>query len=451
MGRKPEIGSQIIKIFSRINSIFFLFISFIFKDAIPQEINTEIRRFIANLSIVGIGTLCSTGIIFAINIYAGRVLGPVEYGTFNLVVSISMMLCIPMMMGLASTEMKLLSVTMGSDQHRKIIFNIFLLFIIFTLTTIFFYNIFLEDIARTFSTSTDIVKIAILFGIVYVTYTLMQRCLLGLHKMNLYSYSIILYALITGSVFIVAISISKTSGSMIVSYFISYLVTSLVILYLLRDHFHLALDIPVIKEIGSYNILYAFGGLSYMVYTNIDKILINKFLTPYDLGVYSVYQFSSVNIMVLFSSIFTMVFFPTINKYSNKNFIFKMLVKGCLIYAIAGLPFIMLIQFLILLVFGDKYPISIGSIALFSTAAILISLYEILVWFFNSEKKWGIRKTITTTTTIAIVNTTFCLILIPQYGLYGAVMSIIISFLIGVSILFIYGYRAYFRGDGIGA
>ena len=60
----------------------------------------EMKNFLGNLSWSFFGGIIAAGIMLSVNIAAGRILGPVEYGKYGLVIALSSILLIPMLLGL---------------------------------------------------------------------------------------------------------------------------------------------------------------------------------------------------------------------------------------------------------------------------------------------------------------------------------------------------------------
>jgi O-antigen/teichoic acid export membrane protein len=65
-----------------------------------HSIGDEMREFLHNLSWSFFGGIVAAAIMFATNVLAGRWLGPVEHGKYNLIVAISSFLVAFMILGL---------------------------------------------------------------------------------------------------------------------------------------------------------------------------------------------------------------------------------------------------------------------------------------------------------------------------------------------------------------
>ena len=65
-----------------------------------HAMSDEMRKFLGNLSWSFFGGIIAAGIMFAVNILAGRWLGPEEYGKYHIVLALGQVFVIPMLMGM---------------------------------------------------------------------------------------------------------------------------------------------------------------------------------------------------------------------------------------------------------------------------------------------------------------------------------------------------------------
>ncbi|MDG6219548.1 MAG: polysaccharide biosynthesis C-terminal domain-containing protein, partial [Candidatus Thermoplasmatota archaeon] len=100
-----------------------------------------------------------------------------------------------------------------------------------------------------------------------------------------------------------------------------------------------------------------------------------------------------------------------------------------------GFPGLLLLQLIILKLFGGKYPIDIQLLLFFSIGGILILITGFYTWLMNSIGKKGIKITTIGGIICAITNISLNFILIPLIGILGSIISTIISFLIFLFII----------------
>jgi O-antigen/teichoic acid export membrane protein len=179
------------------------------------------------------------------------------------------------------------------------------------------------------------------------------------------------------------------------------------------------------------------GGASFVFYTNIDKILIYKYLTVADVGIYKAYYMSSINFARLLFGIFNTVFFPTASKYKNKYIIFKRINTIVPYIIIIGLPFTLTSQFIILTLYGSGYQFDLILMILFGLAAIIIFLNSCYVWLMASVGIDGIKITSLGAIITAVMNIVLNIMFIPVIGLRGAIIATIISYIVFTLIIFL--------------
>ena len=104
-----------------------LAINFVYSKVLHERMSDEATHFLKNLSYVGFGTLIGMVFLFTFNVLVGRLLGPLEYGKFSLVQSISMFLYIPMLMGYHNAMVKYNAEVENYDRQRNVISTTYIL------------------------------------------------------------------------------------------------------------------------------------------------------------------------------------------------------------------------------------------------------------------------------------------------------------------------------------
>lgn len=402
-----------------------------------EKISDEAKTFLKNLSYVAAGTLIATILSFAFNILAGRMLGPTEYGEFTLVQSIAMFLYIPMLLGFSTAMVKYSSEKEDFERQSKIISTTYILVSIFTIASVTIYLIFSSQLSNIFSISPKLFYLSLIFAALFVFYTLTTSTLKGLFKMKTLAIFQPIYAAILLLAFLFFILNNVLSfKSMVYSTFLAYGITSAILLvFFLRKYFGLKFDRSWANTLAKYSVFAIIGSLSFVFYTNIDKILINRYMTIADVGIYRAYCLASINVAGLFWGMFNIVFFPTASKYKNKKTIFNRINKLVPYLIGLGIPFILLCEFVILKFYGGRYPINFLLMLIFAATSILVVWDGLLAWTFDSEGLRGIKLSILGSLTVATLNVLLNIYLIPRFGLYGAIGSTTASFAAGICCL----------------
>jgi O-antigen/teichoic acid export membrane protein len=422
-------------------------ISFFYDKIFHEPAGEEVMKFARNLSYVGLGTVLASLFSFSYNIIAGRVLGPAGYGGFTLVQSIAMFLYIPMLLGLNTAMIKYCAESRDQDQQRKIISTAYGAIICLTVVSVMLYGIFRHQIATIFSVNQEIIVLSILFAVIFVFYTLATSSLRGLHLMKDYAVFQPIYGITLLSALLVFIYIQFNSfKAMVYATYLAYAVVgSIIVVRFLKQYLTFIIDRSWLSTLWKYSSVAVIGGLSFTLYTNIDRIMINYYMDVESVGIYGVYYYASFTVLTLVSGIFTTVFFPTASKSHDKSSLYGKLNKTVPYLLMLGIPAALIGEYVILRLFGKGYPIQLPLMLVFAFAAILVTWYGIYAWFFNSEGIDGAKLTVSGTLIIAIANIILNIILIPQIGLYGAIGATALAFALGLCYNFYHGKRFFNR------
>jgi len=413
-----------------------LVVSFIYGKVFHEKMSEGVTHFFKNLTYVGFGTFTGTAFLFTFNVLVGRLLGPLEYGKFSLVQSISMFLYIPMLMGYHNAMVKYNAEEEKYDRQRNVISTTYILVLIFTIVSVIIYLIIPQKILEYFSVSNEIFDLCILFSVLYAAYMLLTATLNGLHEMKAFAmvtpiYSTILLFTFLSIAYIKVLSYKLAIFSMLFSYLIT---TSLILIYI-RKYLTYKFDRKWAHKLTNFAVYSIIGSMAFILYPNINQILINMYMSTENLGLYNAYCFASVNIASLIFSIFNGVFFPVASKCKDKTVILKRINKIAPYLIIFGTIFITIVEFIILNIYGGEYEIRIPLLFSFAILSILIAYYGIYNWTFSSEGLDGVKLVNKTSILIAIINVILAIYLIPHLGLIGATISTSIALIIGIYFL----------------
>lgn len=414
-------------------------ISYTYEKIFNTEISTEVEHFLHNLSYVFTGTMLATALSFVFNIYAGRVLGPAEYGTFTLIQSIAMFLQIQMLLGFSTGMVKYNSEKIDYSRQKNIISTTYVIVFVFTTLTSSMYFIGASIISELLSVPVDYIYLAIIFAILFVFHHLTTCTLQGLHEMKLFSALRPLFStvLLVSFLFLIYGVNLFSFKSMIISTYLANIIVGGFILINVRKYVTFKLDRSWAKILGKYSMFMVFADISFIIHTNIDKIFINRYLQISDVGLYNAYYYASINVMILLIDIFIVTSFPLICKHQNKKIVFKKITKLLPVIIILGLPLITLSQHIIIRIYGDEYIIRTLLIVLFAITSVIIAFFRLYAGIFNSVGIEGAKLNLLGNGSIAIVNIFLNIYLIPRFGLEGAIGATLLSYTIGTCIIYI--------------
>ena len=415
----------------------FALINIVYRKIFHEEISSEVEKFIKNLSYVGIGTIIASIFSFSYNILAGRWLGPSEYGTFTLIQSVAMFLYIPMLLGFSTAMVKYNAEKIDFLRQRSIISTTYILVLLFTVVSLLVYFIFSKEIMAIFSISNKVFLFAVLFAVLFVFYTLTTGTLRSLHMIRAYSRLMPVYSAILFFAFLVFVFAFKELSfkSPLYSILLAYGVTGGIILAFLRKYLKPEFSREWAHKLHRYSIYSLMGGISSVLYSNIDKIFINKYISVSYVGIYWAYNYSFTTMILLCTTVFVTVFFPVASMCSDKMMLFKRIKKITILVVIFGWPLAVSTGYVILKLYGGDYPFDLSLALLFATAGICISVDQLYGQLLNSEGLDGVKITSSAAVVLAVVNVLLNVLLIPLFGLNGAVIATIIGYLASISIM----------------
>jgi len=415
----------------------FALINIVYRKIFHEDISSEVERFIKNLSYVGIGTIIASVFSFSYNVLAGRWLGPSEYGTFTLVQSVAMFLYIPMLLGFHTAMVKYNAEKNDFLRQRCIISTTYILVLLFTVVSILIYLVFSKEIMTIFSIPSEIFYFALLFAVLFVFYTLTTETLRSLHMMRTYSRLMPVHSVIMFFTFLFFTLIWKDLSfkSPLFSMLLAYGVMGGVIIAILRNYLKPQFNKSWVRKLHHYSIYSLLGGISFVLYSNIDKLMINYYLTISEVGIYRAYYYSFTTVLLLISTIFVTTFFPFASSCGDKKTLLDKVNKVSITFIIASLPIALISGSIILSIYGPDYHQDPVLTLLFALLAVIIPVNQFYDWLMCSVGIAGAKLASYAALSTAIANFALNIVLIPVLGINGAVISTIMSYIVSTMIL----------------
>jgi len=414
-------------------------ICFFYERWFHEEASVEIEKFIKNLSYVGIGTIIAAVFSFSFNILAGRWLGPSEYGYFTLVQSVAMFLYIPMLLGFHAALVKYNTEKIDFIRQRCIISTTFILVSLFTMVSLIIYFVFSKQIMNIFSISEEIFYLALVFAVFMVFYTLTNETMRSLHRIKEYSLFNPIFFMILFFSFLAFIFVFKEASfkSPLISMLLACGITGGILLAFLRKYIRPEFSWQWAKKLQTFSMYSLISGISYVLYANFGKIVINMYLPVSNVGIYWAYNYSFTAVIFIFTSIFVTVFFPVASMCLDKGMLFMRIKKIVLLLIIFGWPLALVSGYIILKMYGAEYPFDLRLALLFATAGICISVDQLYGQLVCSVGANGAKIESYAGVVLAGVNVILNFLLIPIMGLTGAIVATIIAFLFKIGIMLI--------------
>lgn len=353
-----------------------------------HEMGEEMRKFLGNLSWSFFGGIIAAGIMFSVNIIAGRWLGPEEYGRYNLTLATASFFIIFLLFGLDVSATRFMSLAENDTEKIKIAKFIFKR-VIFSSLAVFSFIFFLStfDLAATFL-DFNILFVSLIFAFFLSLRSIADSYLRGFNffhfqsKTRLIESFVVLSLVIAFSFFSDNHALYLYLSAVIFGYFIFSLIVlrRLKILLLVFD----SRNEKKFKHILKYGSYATIGTVASFFLVGSDKLLVGHSLGEENLGLYSAYFNISILPVTLLQAIAVNVFFPAASASKNKKNILQKMNKIFLFLFFPVLLVLFLIIFLAIKLFGEQYSSDVMLSVLFSIYATLYFFVGLRQWFLAS-------------------------------------------------------------------
>lgn len=398
-----------------------------------HPMSDTMREFLGNLSFVSVGMLSSSALIFLVHLAAARFLGVEIYGEFQTIYTIAQFILIPMLFGLNTAVAKYLSAAKTSTEKNDVKRIGVLLFGGAAMVTIVISFIFEDTWSYLFGVDLVMFREAVVLAFFAGLYFFTRSILQGTQKMKFLSAVEFFYAAVLILVFGIFIFLgNKNVQSVYIAFVIGYGLSALMVILKNKILLYLTqyqkINREILKRIIAYAKYAILGSVSGILLSSIDKIVLVRFNSFAEVGLYSIYLTVSTIIFGQLVAIFVTVFFAQASASDNKQSILEKINKiSPNIFSIVVLLSGMVMYVVFVMIMDGKYDINLWYLLLFAVNAGLLVVYQIKMWLLNSEGLKGVRKTVQGTLFAGILNFVLNLMFIPRYGIYGAIGSTIFS------------------------
>lgn len=329
------------------------------------------RVFLDNLSWSFYGGIITMPITIVVGTLAGRLMGPEQYGKYNLVILISTYIVSFSFFGLDISTIKNVAKAKSQKDKQKSFFSSFIFISSMTMLVLIVWLVFRQKITAIFGIENTLVLFIFIYTFI-VTYKLILDILArSLERFKLQAagrmveilvlvigfvlattiYNKLNYELFTGIVLLGAILVSMIYSIYLKTYF---------------KHFSLSTLKAQLSE-GKFFMLSSILGT---IFISSDRLLIARYIDVTALGIYSAYYAASLSLVAGLSLILTNVLLPATAKTNDKRFILK-IDKLCIKGFTPIFLMICAAIFIFLTLFGKAYPLKISYLLLFALIATL--------------------------------------------------------------------------------
>ena len=202
-------------------------------------------------------------------------------------------------------------------------------------------------------------------------------------------------------------------------------------------------EISIQLKFGFFSIMSGLAGMSILW---VDQLFVNEYLTLYDLGIYALSVKLSSVMSVVFVAPFVQVFNPIIMEHRTSADIDEIFVKSVRYFFGLGV-FILLFssvffqEILIVIDQDNKFHESIVYLPFLMAGILLYGLNNIVSAGCIFERK--INKLFWSYLVVALFNVMANFILIPRFGLMGAVASSLVTYALSPCLIYFYSKKYY--------
>jgi O-antigen/teichoic acid export membrane protein len=409
-------------------------LSVLYELIFKEKMDDQARSFVLSTSYVGIGTLVGSLFTLAFSIIAARALGPGNFGILGLVTTVGTILAISMIA--ASTPM----IKYGSEVQDHlvqvtIISTSYILIAVLTVASACIFVLFSAPLSYLFGVTAEVFFFALFLAVTSTFYQLTTNSLRVFFKMRAYALLTAAQSVILLAAFLAFISKNLTSWELAAySYYLSYAVIGFILVVYLKDYIKLRFERSWAKKIVHYSLLALPGGVA-ATFMGVDRILINKFTTTADVGIYNAYFLPSITVAVLLWMTINAAFFPYASKSDDRLAILRRVNKAMPYLAAALAPSVLLLEWIVFFLYGRQYPFSWEIALFFAIAATMAFFYQALSWLMASQGTRGATVNTLSSIIALIVLVSFDVVLIPRIGILGAAITLVFAYLVAASYL----------------
>ncbi len=390
------------------------------------------RIFLDHLSWSFVGGLLASMTMLGVNVVAGRLMGPVEYGKYGLVLVISQMLMIPIIFGLDITSVRSISMAKNASEKAKNISGVFYFVIFSSLIVAGVYLLFHRYVAEKF----DIQDSILLLGIVYAVITSLKSIADSFARgLFLFREQFLARILEVGTTVAFFCFFFLYYGKQDYTYYILALLggSTLFCLWLGKGYrpYLVRFDGQYLKKQLSFSSWLLLGTIFGTAFNSLDKLIIVKYLSIYDLGVYMAYFIASTNLIAQATQVFINVLFPQISSLREGNVV-ERIEKLLAILFIPGCISIGFMVWIIIFLFGKNFDLKGIYVVSFGVLGMLQIVYTIYASIIMAVSKKLYKK-------FFLVGNLVNLVHIGAYGLLIffrqiSIMAIVILLILNLSL-----------------
>lgn len=364
---------------------------------------------------------------------AGRLLGPAEFGRANLAVAAAAYLQIAPMLGFPLATSKLVSDEQDAGRLSRLISTAlasFAAWALLSLPLLLAARGFLESIL---GIPPALFHLSLLLAAATALSQVLASPLLGLKRFALrglvetvygFSAPLLLLSLIAAS--------GPTHRSMILALSGSLLASSACSLWCLRRHLRPAFEPGFVLAVGRYAATATLALLSTACVLAPARLFLNLHASPREVGLFSAYFASTVQIALALLYMLQAVLVPTAGG-EGQNELWALFRRWAAPAAALAWALFAAAAVAGIALFGRRYPLEPAWVAAFAAAASLVLLHGTVSALYAARDFSGLRVSVAGSLAAGLGNLALTALLVPRLGVLGAALSLTAAFAAGLA------------------
>ncbi len=394
----------------------------------------RVRVFVSHLGWVSLGFVVAKALTVAVNVLAGRWLGPAEYGRYNLALSVGAFSSPLMFGGLYLSVVRAVSSAAPRDRGRFYGTTLTLAAGMGLLWGAVFWAL-QGPLCRWLGAPPFLYQEGIAYGAAYGIFLLMTSFLQAESDFRLRAFSEMIFAAVFLTVFLAWGRLNETHVSAVGALIAGYAAGGLYLLTRKSGLFRFGFSRDAAAALISYGAWAMVSALCQSFQMFFLRFVVNRHLSVADVGLLSAYTLSSLFLGFYLAWIFTLVLFPAAAAHPDRAALWRKMQRGGVRLALPMAVFFGLSQAGALWVLGDDYLFRWDLLIPLALTAVAAVGQSVLGGLAASEGARGLRWTVGVNAATALLTVLMGLFLIPRWGLRGAVATYLITYAAGLLLL----------------
>ena len=420
----------------------------IYHRLLGEVLGSGAQEFIKHLGLIGTSFAIAKVISGLVNIAAGRLLGPLEYGKINVMASVGAAFAPFMLAGLHYSVVKY---GVGKEERPRVFSTALTAFGALTALVCGLSLLFSGHLTMLFHIDVRMLFFSLAYAAATAAFLLVSGMQQALGYFSKRGLSEIGFSLLMAGVFITGITyFGRVYEAMAWAYIVAF--GGMAIFWLNRTRRDVSFPgfsrtiFARISEYGFYNFGASLGGVLLL---NIQGLVINASLPAREIGIYAAYYTASINIGGYMGHALTTVLFAKSAATADRRRLWDLAVKSWRRLFPAVLALFILVETAVLLLMGrHQYSLDWRLVLLFAASGTLTLAGNSLAQIILSEGILASRLGLYITIGCGLYNFFSCLALVPRFGVGGAAISLIFTYSAMIAWLWVVKDSYLARGEG---